>query len=185
MVGGQTQFSVLLTKGKCAAWEDGRQLEKGNMKMDFRRKLSDNEIWRKKLMQQGPKPHGNSRLASECSVSGNPSQEQSGKEAPDTQKSPCIGDSSGQRVTQWMSAPYLSFPTCRENAISCTFFSYFRFSLLLDTFDLFDCHGLCPWLHSGKEIAQLGCYIENQVGHKQDLYFAFGHFVSHMGVFSH
>lgn len=91
----------------------------------------------------------------------------------------------GQRVTQWMSAPYLSFPTCRENAISCTFFSYFRFSLLLDTFDLFDCRGLCPWLHSGKEIAQPGCYIENQVGHKQDLYFAFGHFVSHMGVFSH
>lgn len=44
MVGGQTQFLVPLTKGECAAWEDGRQLEKGNMKMDFRRKLSDNEI---------------------------------------------------------------------------------------------------------------------------------------------
>lgn len=91
----------------------------------------------------------------------------------------------GQWVTQWMSAPYLSFPMCRENPISCTFFSYFRFLLLLDTFDLFGCHELCPWLHSGKEIAQLGCYIENQVAHKQDLYFAFGHFVSHMGVFSH
>ena len=46
----------------------------------------------------------------------------------------------GQWMPQWTSAPYLSFPTCRENPISCTFFSYFRFWLLLDTFGLFDCH---------------------------------------------
>lgn len=31
--------------------EDSRQLEKGNVRLDFRRKLSDSEIWSKKLMQ--------------------------------------------------------------------------------------------------------------------------------------
>lgn len=40
----QHSFLVPLTKGKYAAWEDDRQLEKGYMKMDFRRKLSDNEV---------------------------------------------------------------------------------------------------------------------------------------------
>jgi len=44
MIGGQTELSVALTKGKCAAWEYGRRLGKGNMQMDFRRKFSDNEI---------------------------------------------------------------------------------------------------------------------------------------------
>lgn len=42
----------------------------------------------------------------------------------------------GQWMPQWMSAPCLSFPTCRENLVSCTFFRYFRFWLLLDTFGL-------------------------------------------------
>lgn len=41
---GKHRFLVPLTKGKYAAWEDSRQLEEGYMKMDFRRKLSDNEF---------------------------------------------------------------------------------------------------------------------------------------------
>lgn len=41
---GKHSFLVPLTKGKYAAWEGGRQLEKGYMKMDFKRKLSDNEF---------------------------------------------------------------------------------------------------------------------------------------------
>lgn len=70
----------------------------------------DKYSWSKKLLQQGPKPHGNSRLTSAFWISGNSSQNQGGKEALNTERSPCIWSNS-----QWMSTPYLSFPVCREN----------------------------------------------------------------------
>lgn len=43
MVGGQTQFFGSFDQRKICSM-GGWQTEKGNMKMDFRRKLSDNEF---------------------------------------------------------------------------------------------------------------------------------------------
>lgn len=74
----------------------------------------------------------------------------------------------GKWMPQEICTPYLCFSACRENPVSSTSAtsSFDNFWILFGLF-------LMPRLHSGKERAQPGCYVGNQLGHKWDLYFAF------------
>lgn len=69
--------------------------------------------------------------------------------------------------------PYLCSPAFRENPVSCTSATsgFDNFWILFDPFLM--PWTKYPWLCSGKERAQPGCYVGNQLGHKWDLYFAF------------
>lgn len=79
---------------------------------------------------------------------------------------------------------YLRSPACRENPVSCTSATS-GFDNYWILFGLF----LMPWtkdqwLYSGKERAQPGCYVGNQVGHKWDLYFAFSLCLRSVSIFT-
>lgn len=123
-------FLVPVTKGKYAAWEDGRQ-RKG--------------IWR--------------WISGESFLTMSFEARSSCNGDPNHTEIPClllsvesVGTLLGSRLERnylalrWVPrcgamyasanvAPYLSLPVCRENPVSCNFFCYFRFWLFLDTFD--------------------------------------------------